>query len=38
MELIDNRFAGMTFVLTGSLSQFTRSEAGALIESMGGKV
>lgn len=33
----DNRFAGLTFVLTGALSQFTRDEASAIIESFGGK-
>lgn len=31
-------FAGKTFVLTGSLSQYTRDEAAALIEKAGGKV
>lgn len=36
-ELKDNRFAGMTFVLTGSLEHFTRDEATAYIESFGGK-
>lgn len=30
--------AGKTFVLTGSLEQFTRDEAGAMIETQGGKV
>ncbi len=34
----DLRFAGMTFVLTGSLAQFTRDEAAAEIEKRGGKV
>ena len=34
---VDNRFAGMTFVLTGALEQFTRDEAAALIEERGGK-
>lgn len=33
----DERFAGLTFVLTGTLSRFTRDEASALIESFGGK-
>lgn len=33
----DARFAGMTFVLTGTLSEFTRDEAAAIIESCGGK-
>lgn len=31
-------FAGMTFVLTGTLPTFSRSEATALIEERGGKV
>lgn len=34
----DNRFAGKTFVLTGTLPNMTRSEAGAKIEALGGKV
>lgn len=34
---LDDRFAGKTFVLTGSLASFTRDEAEALIESFGGK-
>ena len=34
----DNRFAGLTFVLTGALSKFTREEAGEQIEALGGKV
>ena len=33
----DQRFAGMTFVLTGTLVKFTRDEASELIESRGGK-
>lgn len=33
----DNRFEGKTFVLTGTLSKYKRSDAGAIIESMGGK-
>ena len=32
------RFAGMTFVLTGALSMFTRDEATEKIELFGGKV
>lgn len=35
--LTDNRFAGMTFVLTGALSMFTREEATEKIELFGGK-
>jgi len=31
------KFAGLTFVLTGTLSGFTRDEASAVIESLGGK-
>lgn len=34
----DTRFAGMTFVLTGALTAFTREEATEKIESFGGKV
>ena len=34
----DARFAGMTFVLTGALSRFTREEATERIEGFGGKV
>ncbi len=33
----DQRFAGMTFVLTGTLERFTRDEAAAAIEARGGK-
>ena len=33
----DSRFAGMTFVLTGALSKFTREEATEKIELFGGK-
>ena len=36
-ERKDNRFAGLTFVLTGTLSKYTRDEASAIIESYGGK-
>ena len=36
-ERLDNRFAGMTFVLTGALERFTRDEAGEMIEKRGGK-
>ena len=34
----DTRFAGMTFVLTGTLPTYTRDEAAQIIESFGGKV
>lgn len=37
-EVTDRRFAGKTFVLTGTLPTYTRSEASALIERFGGKV
>lgn len=36
-EKKDDRFAGQTFVLTGTLSKYTRDEASAIIESYGGK-
>lgn len=35
--IADARFAGMTFVLTGALSKFTRDEATEQIERLGGK-
>lgn len=35
--MVDRRFAGMTFVLTGTLTRFTREEAGEMIEQRGGK-
>lgn len=34
----DTRFAGKTFVLTGTLPTLSRAEASALIEKLGGKV
>lgn len=34
----DERFAGRSFVLTGTLPSMTREEATAIIESFGGKV
>ena len=34
---IDNRFEGKTFVLTGSLSKYSRDEASEIIEKFGGK-
>ncbi len=36
-ETTDQRFAGLTFVLTGALSLFTRDEATEKIEACGGK-
>lgn len=36
-EKKDSRFAGISFVLTGTLDHFTRDEASAIIESFGGK-
>lgn len=33
----DNRFEGKTFVLTGTLENFTRDEASEIIERFGGK-
>ena len=36
-EQIDNRFEGKTFVLTGSLSKYSRGQASDIIEKMGGK-
>ena len=35
---MDDRFAGMTFVLTGTLPTMTRDEAAELIKERGGKV
>ena len=37
IEITDTRFQGMTFVLTGALSKFTREEASENIERFGGK-
>lgn len=36
-DIQDDRFAGKTFVLTGSLEKYTRGEATNLIEKFGGK-
>jgi DNA ligase (NAD+) len=36
-QVTDARFAGLTFVLTGALTKFTREEATAKIEDFGGK-
>lgn len=37
-EMIDQRFVGKTFVLTGKLEKYTRDEAAKLIEDRGGRV
>lgn len=34
----DDRFAGLTFVITGTLPSMDRKEAAALIDAHGGKV
>lgn len=36
-EVKDNRFSGLTFVLTGTLPTYSRSEASKIIEGFGGK-
>lgn len=36
-ETENGKFEGLTFVLTGTLSKYTRQEASALIEEQGGK-
>jgi len=36
-KLVDERFAGMTFVLTGTLTRFDRKTAQTMIEDRGGK-
>lgn len=36
-NVTDKRFEGKVFVLTGTLSSFTRTEASEIIESFGGK-
>ena len=36
-ESSDNRFEGMTFVLTGALQEYTRDQASEIIEKLGGK-
>ena len=36
-EVKDNRFTGLTFVLTGTLPTLSRKEASDIIESFGGK-
>ena len=36
-QIKDSRFEGKTFVLTGTLSKYTRNEAAAIIEEYAGK-
>ena len=36
--ILDNRFEGMTFVLTGTLPSMSRDVASAMIKDRGGKV
>ena len=36
-EKLDDRFAGLTFVLTGTLPTLTRADATVIIEQYGGK-
>ena len=36
-QVLDNRFEGKTFVLTGTLEKYTRDEASKIIENFGGK-
>lgn len=35
---VDQRFAGLTFVLTGEMAAYSRKEAGAKLEALGAKV
>jgi DNA ligase (NAD+) len=37
-KILDERFSGKTFVLTGKLENYTRDEAAKLIEDRGGRV
>jgi DNA ligase (NAD+) len=37
-QMLDERFVGKTFVLTGKLENYTRDEAAKLIEDRGGRV
>ncbi len=37
-DLIDDRFTGKTFVLTGTLSKYTRDVASNIIKSYGGNI
>lgn len=37
-QKLDDRFAGMTIVATGSLTRFTRDEVGEIVKKFGGKL
>lgn len=37
-QLKDNRFEGLTFVLTGTLPNYSRNQASEIIQSFGGKI
>ncbi len=37
IDVSDNRFEGKSFVLTGTLEEYTRDEASKIIENFGGK-
>jgi DNA ligase (NAD+) len=37
-DTLDERFVGKTFVLTGTLENYSRDEASKLIEDRGGRV
>ena len=37
-ELADNKFSGLSFVITGTLPAMSRKEASAFVESRGGRV
>ena len=36
-EEVDDRFAGQTFLLAGTLEKYSRDEASEIIEKFGGK-
>ena len=37
-EKQDNKFKGLTFVITGSLSAYSRNDASEIVESKGGRM